>query len=210
MHLGTLLPRLSKKATATGETLILWLLQYYTAPATNVSSVQFLNYWRQDGWFSSSSYFLTILNPIYPCNCAGWSWKHAYSVAVFRNPSVVWNIDCRCEDGCTSQWASCVTISNPDSLFCSETEVNPGIRNYKKHSSEWAWCQLVILIVYSTRNWRPETLQAGLEFDNIKLLLESRIFECLSWLNGSLFGRWWSGFSERGSQDSPNGANVAS
>jgi hypothetical protein len=35
-------------------------------------------------------------------------------------------IDYRCEDGSFSVSANCVTISNPDLLASSETEVNPG------------------------------------------------------------------------------------
>jgi hypothetical protein len=45
-------------------------------------------------------------------------------------------IDYGCEDGRFPVFASCVAISNPDSLSSSETGVNPGIRSLKKHSSE--------------------------------------------------------------------------
>jgi hypothetical protein len=38
------------------------------------------------------------------------------------------------------------------------------------------------------KEWRAETLQRGLEFDNFKPGLESGIFKCISWLNGSFFG----------------------
>jgi hypothetical protein len=37
--------------------------------------------------------------------------------------------DNRCEDGPFPVSASCVTISNPDSLSSSETGVDPGIRS---------------------------------------------------------------------------------
>ncbi len=39
---------------------------------------------------------------------------------------------------------------------------------------------------------------------------KSSIFKCIFWLNGSFFWGWWSGFSERGSQDLSNGTNVVS
>jgi hypothetical protein len=46
--------------------------------------------------------------------------------------------------------------------------------------------------------------------DIFKPLQNCSIFKCISWLNGSFFGWWTSGFSERGSQDLSNGANVVS
>jgi hypothetical protein len=99
------------------------------------------------------------------------------------------------------------SISNPNLLSSSETGVNPGIRSWKKHLSDWARCQKASGGIYSTKKRRPETLQPGLEFDNFKPRLESCIFKCISWLNGSFFGGWWSRFSERGSQDLSNGTN---
>ncbi len=96
-----------------------------------------------------------------------------------------------------------------DSLSSSETGVNFGIRSWKKHFSEWAWCQKAIGGIYSTKKWRAETLQPGLEFDYFKPWLESGFFKCISWLNGSIFGGWWSWFYERGSQDLSYGANSA-
>ncbi len=116
----------------------------------------------------------------------------------------------RCENGRFPASASYVTISNPDLLSSSETGVNPGIRSWKKHLSEWAQCQKAIGGIYFTKKWRAGTLQPGLEFDNFKPRLKSGIFKCISWLNGSSFEGWWSGLSERGSQDLSNGTNVAS
>ncbi len=81
-----------------------------------------------------------------------------------------------------------VTISNPDFLSSSETGVEPGIRSWKKHWSEWARCQKAVGGIYFTKKWRTDTLQPGLEFDNFKLRLKSCIFICISWLNGSFFG----------------------
>ncbi len=45
-----------------------------------------------------------------------------------------------------------------------------------------------------------ETLQPGLNFDNFKPRVKSFIFECISWLNGLFFGRWWSGVLKQGVQ----------
>jgi hypothetical protein len=91
--------------------------------------------------------------------------------------------------------------------------VNPDMRSWKKHSSEWARCQKAIGGIYYTKEWRAETLQPGLEFDNFKPQLESSVFKCIIWPSGLFFFFFWawsSGFSERGSQDLSNGTNVAS
>ncbi len=103
----------------------------------------------------------------------------------------------------------CVTISNPDLLSSSETEVNLGIKSWKNHPSEWSQCQKAVGGIYFTKKWRAETLQPGLEFDYFKPRLENGIFKRISWLNGSSFGAW-SGYSEGGSQNLPNGTNAAS
>ncbi len=84
--------------------------------------------------------------------------------------------------------AGCVAISNPDSLSSNEAGVNPGIRSWKKHSSEWARCQKAIGGIYFTKKWRADTLQPGLEFGIFKPRFESGIFKCISWPNGSFFG----------------------
>jgi hypothetical protein len=39
------------------------------------------------------------------------------------------NMDYRCEGGRFLVFASCVTLSNPDSLTTGETGVNPGMRS---------------------------------------------------------------------------------
>ncbi len=95
-------------------------------------------------------------------------------------------------------FASCVTISNPHSLSSSETGVNPEIRSWKNHLSEWARCQKAVGGIYFTKKWRAETVQPGLEFDNIKPGLESGIFKCISWQNGLLFGGDDRGFLTEG------------
>jgi hypothetical protein len=58
------------------------------------------------------------------------------------------------EDGCFLVSASCVTISNPDSLSSSETGVNPEIRSWKSAHlmsliSEYPWWYLVLKEVKS-------------------------------------------------------------
>ncbi len=117
-------------------------------------------------------------------------------------------IDYRCEDGRFLVFRSCVIFQNPDSLSSSESGVNPVIRSWKK-AHDWAWCQKAIRGIYFTKKWRAETLQPGLEFDNVKPRLKSSTFRCISWLKGSFFLGWWSGFSERGSQYLSVGTNVA-
>jgi hypothetical protein len=56
--------------------------------------------------------------------------------------------DYRYEYGRFSVSVSFVTISHTDSLFSSETWINPGIRSWKKHSSAWARCQEAIGGIY--------------------------------------------------------------
>ncbi len=82
---------------------------------------------------------------------------------------------------------------DPDSLSSSETGVNPEIRSWKKHLSERARRQKAIGGIYFTNKWRSETLQPGLEWDNLGPRLKRGIFECISSLNGLVFGVRWSG-----------------
>ncbi len=42
--------------------------------------------------------------------------------------------------------------------------------------------------IHSTKKWRAETLQPGLEFDNFKHRFKIGYSECISWLNGLFFG----------------------
>jgi hypothetical protein len=92
----------------------------------------------------------------------------------------------------------CMTTSNPDSLSSSETGLNPGIRSWKMHLSEWARCQKAVGGIYFTTKWRAETLQPGLECDNFKPRLKRGIFNCISWLNGSVFEGDDQGFLKEG------------
>ncbi len=93
--------------------------------------------------------------------------------------------DYRCKVGRLLVSASCVTISNTNLLFTSETRLNLGIRRWKKHWSNWPQCQKAIGEVYFTKKWKGDTLQPGLEVDNFIPWLKSRFFKCISWLSGS-------------------------
>ncbi len=101
-----------------------------------------------------------------------------------------------------------VTISNCDSLSSRETSfiktlfLSLNFFKAEKRYTDWAWCQKALGGIYLTDKWRTETLQPGLESDNIKPRLICGLFKCISWLNGSFFFfLWWSVFSENGSQD---------
>jgi hypothetical protein len=50
-------------------------------------------------------------------------------------------MDYRCEDGRFPVSPSCMTLSNQDLHFNSETGASPVTKSWKKHSSEWARCQ---------------------------------------------------------------------
>jgi hypothetical protein len=83
--------------------------------------------------------------------------------------------------------ASCVTISNPDSLSTSKTWINLGMRSWRNDLSEWARCLKAIGGTYFTKKGRAKTPQPGLDFDNCTPWLKTVIFRYISWLNGSLF-----------------------
>ncbi len=119
-------------------------------------------------------------------------------------------IDYRCDGSRFRVSAiSWLTSPNPASLSSSETRVHLGIRRRKRRSSESAQCQEAIGVIYFTERWRPEDLHCGLEIGKSQPRSKVGNFECMSWLNGSFFGGWTSGFSGRGSQDLPNVTNVA-
>ncbi len=172
---------------------------------------------RSQGWTSRTFSSLLSSNLTSP-NSTHHS-SHAYAPTgfelLFLSPVFPWSIlleqtlEYRCKDGRLTVSSCCVTISNPDLPSSSETGVNPGIRSWKEHLSEWARCQEAIGGIYFTKKWRAETLQPGLEFDNFKPRLKISIFKCISWLNGLFLGRWL-GFSERGSQGLSNATNFAS
>jgi hypothetical protein len=69
-------------------------------------------------------------------------------------------IDYWCEtDDLLPVSASCVTTLNPRSFSSSETMVNPGIRSWKRHLSEWARRQKAVGDIYLKNKWRAQTLQ---------------------------------------------------
>ncbi len=99
-----------------------------------------------------------------------------------------------------------MVVSNTRYLSSGETMVNAGIRGWKLHLSESMWCQESLGGICFTNTWSFSTAP-----DIFKPLLKCSVFKCIPWLNGSFFFWGWTlGFSERGSQDLLNGANVAS
>ncbi len=72
------------------------------------------------------------------------------------------------KDGSFPVSANSAAISNPFLLSSSETGINPGIKSWRKHLSDWDRCKKAIGGVYFTKKWRAETLQPGLEFDDFK------------------------------------------
>ncbi len=102
-----------------------------------------------------------------------------------------------CEDCPFMVTASCVTISNPNSLFISETRVNPGIRIWKaliwmSSMSESHWWYL---FHKELKSWDSPTWFRIWKFQT---QLESCIFKRISWLNGSLFEGDGRGFMKGG------------
>ncbi len=117
------------------------------------------------------------------------------------------SIDYRCADGrfLMSPWDTAVPKTRY--LSGSETRVNAGIRGWKLHLSESTSCQESaggICFTYKVKS------SFSTVSDIFKPLLKCSIFKCISWLNGSFFWGWTSGFSETRSQGLSNGANVAS
>jgi hypothetical protein len=69
-----------------------------------------------------------------------------WSTQILKIIERIEGIDYRCEDGrfpVVYLSASCVPISNPKSLPSNGTGVNPGIRSWKMHVTDWAECQNV-------------------------------------------------------------------
>jgi hypothetical protein len=83
-------------------------------------------------------------------------------------------------------------VSNTRYLSSSEKRVNADIRVWKLHLSESNWCQESFVGIWFTNQWKATSLQP-LTFSN-----HCSLFKCISWLNGSFFGGWTAGFSERG------------
>ncbi len=104
------------------------------------------------------------------------------------------SIGYRCEDGRLPLSASCVAISNPDLLYSSETGVDPWMRSWKKRLSECVQCQKAIGGIYFTKRVKNWDSTAWFRIWHVQTQAWSGIFKCVSWLNGSFFGGWWSGF----------------
>jgi hypothetical protein len=94
------------------------------------------------------------------------------------------SIDYASEDGRFLVLTSYVKISNPYSFSSSETGVDLGIRSWNStYPNELdVGKQLVVSISQRSEELR---LQPGLKFVNFEPPLESFIFKCFSWLNGS-------------------------
>ncbi len=77
--------------------------------------------------------------------CVRWVlWRSWPKVRINVFIRLILPIDYKREDERLPVSASCVTISNPDSLSSSETGVNPGIKSEKKPLSDRARCQTAI------------------------------------------------------------------
>jgi hypothetical protein len=107
-------------------------------------------------------------------------------------------LDYRCEDGRFPVPASCVTISNPDSLSSSETGVNPGIRSWKNTYLNELDVRKPLVQSISQKSEELRLYNLVWNLKNFKPLLKSGIFKCISWLNGSFFLGWWSGVFWKG------------
>jgi hypothetical protein len=96
-------------------------------------------------------------------------------------------VDYRCVHGRFPVSTSSGKISTRESISSSGTGGRSRNKSCKKHSSEWARCQKAVGGIYFTKKWSAETLQPGLEFDNLKPRPQSGIFKCTSRLNESFF-----------------------
>ncbi len=92
-------------------------------------------------------------------------------------------------------------FSSNDHSVLELRDVKDGVKNpgkvgclKKKHLFERARRRKTIGGIFFTTKGIAETLQPGLESDNFKPRLKICIFNCISWLNGSLFGDDGRGF----------------
>jgi hypothetical protein len=93
-------------------------------------------------------------------------------------------LDYRCEDDRSQASASCVAISNADSISSCDTGINPGIRSRK--CTELDVRKPLVVSISKSQELRLYNLVLG--FDNSKPRLKSGIFKCISSLNCSFFG----------------------
>jgi hypothetical protein len=102
------------------------------------------------------------------------------------------------------RWSQCPQVARHFSnLVFAFQQWNRGQSWTKKLSKALIWMSSLSeshwwYRIYVTKKWRAATLQPGLEFDDFKPRLESGIFKCISWLNGSYFGRANQGFLKEG------------
>jgi hypothetical protein len=91
----------------------------------------------------------------------GFSWKQEYKTHKRKYimtkiiASSIADIDYRCEeteDGCCPVSASCVTISNPDSLLAVKQGLILEWEAVKNHSSDWAHVRKPLVVSMSRRN----------------------------------------------------------
>ncbi len=117
------------------------------------------------------------------------------------------NIDYRCVGGRFPVSASCVTISNPESLSSCKTEVNPEKKKKLKRAIIWMSLMLennqLYLFHQEVKRWDPTTWFEICQFQTPSLkTVFSKASPCWTVC-------FW-GYGERGSQGLSNGTNVAS
>jgi hypothetical protein len=127
--------------------------------------------WRVSPWTLTSCVVFDLSRRSWHClfsigNVPEYS-RHSGNPCVQRNALGVCPIDYRIDvNGPCPVSECCLTISNLDLLSSNKTGVNPAIRSCQKHLSEWAQCHKSIIGgIYSTKQWRAETPQRGVELD---------------------------------------------
>jgi hypothetical protein len=104
-----------------------------------------------------------------------------------------------------------VAISNHRFAFQQWKQgVNPRIRSWIKHSSDWARCQKGhwwYLFHKEVKSWDSTTWFRIWQF---RTLASLRYLQTHLLAKRFVFGGWWSGFSERGIQDVSDGTHIAS
>ncbi len=99
-----------------------------------------------------------------------------------------------------------MAVCNTKYVSSSGKCVNAGIKGWKLHLSESTWCQESVGGTCFTNKWSAASLQPLIFLNHYKNSLFSHATLGLT----VHFLGWTSGFSERGSQDLSNGANVVS
>ncbi len=118
--------------------------------------------------------------------------------------------DYRSDDGRFPLSPSRLTISFPDSLSSSETDIHPEIWSWKNHSSNlnevdvrshWWY-----LFYNEEKSWDSTTWFRIWQFQT---LVQNRYLQKHLLAERLILWSWWSGFSERGRQVLSNGTNFA-